>query len=109
MDYSVTVTPPAGYNRTDLVRHMLMQKKDGTMYLVLWHEISGADISVTPVKELTHPNIPVRVNFGQDVTYSAVFTWDNNGNMSRNDVTISNRNFSMNIQDRITVLRFRKM
>jgi len=65
LDYALTVTPAPGYDRTQYVHHLLMQKRDGTFYLALWHEIGGEDTSTTPPRQITIPLMPTTITFGQ--------------------------------------------
>ena len=74
LDYSIRVTPPSGYSRTQYIRNMLFQKRDGTFWIVLYHEIAntastnpdGSDIPGT-TRSISHPDIPVTITFGTPI------------------------------------------
>jgi len=46
---------------TSGVDHLLMEKSDGTFYLLLWHEISV--YSTTNGTDITNPDVSVTINF----------------------------------------------
>jgi hypothetical protein len=45
LDFGLNVSAVGDYDRTDYVHHLLLQKPDGLLLLLLWHEISAEDVS----------------------------------------------------------------
>ncbi|HWI56936.1 MAG TPA: hypothetical protein VNZ22_06905, partial [Bacillota bacterium] len=82
LDYTLRVTPPTGYNRTQYVRHLLFQKRDGTFWLALYHEIANSSNHTAdgkelpgPTRSLTHPDMPVTISFGPGVSLAKAETF----------------------------------
>ncbi|PSB33810.1 hypothetical protein [Chlorogloea sp. CCALA 695] len=105
LDYTLTVTPPTGYNRTQYVHSTLLQKATGTFYLVLWHEISNNDITVTPARTITPPAMPTKVTLTTPIRSATLSTWDDAGNRTESSVAISNKTVSVNVTDKVTILK----
>jgi hypothetical protein len=45
LNFSLSVSAVGSYDRTQYVHHLLLQKPNGTLLLLVWHEISAEDIS----------------------------------------------------------------
>jgi hypothetical protein len=105
LDYTLNVTPPPGYNLTQYVHNLLLQKRDGTFYLVLWHEISDADISSTPVREVQPPAMPTTVTLNTRISSAQVYSLDDSGNMSSAAATINNNTISLNVTDKAMIVK----
>ncbi len=105
LDYTLTVTPPPGYNLTQYVHNLLLQKRDGTFYLVLWHEISDADISSTPTREIKPPAMPTTVTLNTPISSARVYSLNDSGSMSSTAATINNNTISLNVTDKAMVVR----
>ena len=58
LNFTLTISPVGSYNRTDYVHHLLLQKPNGTLLLLIWHEISGEDTSVRPYRQVYPPQMP---------------------------------------------------
>jgi hypothetical protein len=69
LGYSLNITMPPGYTRTNYLRSVVFQKRDGSFWLVLYHEIAsssfytsnGLAISGT-ARDIIHPNVIVTAN-----------------------------------------------
>lgn len=105
LDYTVTVTPPSGYNRTQYVHNLLLQKSTGIYYLVLWHEISNNDTTVTPARTINPPAMPTKLTFKTPIKGAMISTWDDAGNRKESSIGISNNTISVNATDKVTVLK----
>ena len=111
--YSISVAPPNGYSRTQYVRSMLMQKSDGTFYLVLYHEIgnsSAYDTNGTALtgtnREIFPPDMPTTVTLPAGVISSAsLYAYDSNWQMRPTAIAINNNKISLNVPDKVIVLR----
>ncbi len=105
LDYTLTVTPPTGYNRTQYVHNLLLQRASGSFYLALWHEISNNDISSTPARVINPPAMPTQVKFNTPVSGAWLTTWDDAGNKSEVPIAITNQTVSLNVGDKVAILK----
>ena len=112
LDYTLQINPPSGYNRTQYVRHMLFQKRDGTFWLVLYHEIADSSSATAdgkningPTRELTHPEMPMVITFGPTVKLARAETFlpQNSTNIV---ATLSQpRELKLNVPDQVLLLK----
>ncbi len=105
LDYTLTVTPPSGYNRTQYVHSLLLQKTDSAFYLVLWHEISNSDNSVTPTRIIDPPTMPTKVTINTPISRASIFSLNDAGNKTEVDIAISNKTISVGVTDKVTILK----
>lgn len=108
LDYALTVKPPAGYDHTKYVHHLLLQKRDGTFYLVLWHEISNNDISSTPSREITPPAMPTKLTLKTPIRSARVYSLNDSGSMSSKAATITKNTISLNVTDKAMIVKLTK-
>ncbi len=104
LDYTITVNPPAGYNRTQYVHSVLLQKQNGKFYLALWHEISNNDISKSPAREITPPSMPTTISFKTPISSAIVYSLQKDGSMSSAPFSINNNTISINAEDRVKII-----
>jgi len=106
LDYALTVTPPTGYNRTQYVHSLLLQKGDGKFYLALWHEISNSDHSTTPTREITPPAMPTKVTLNTPIKTFNLSTWNDLGNMTTSSSqNVQNKTINVNVTDKVMVIQ----
>ena len=105
LDFTRIVNPPSGYNLTSFVHHLLLQKRDGSFYLVLWHEISNNDISSKPSREINPPPMPTKLTFMTPLSSATVYSLDDSGNMSISAATISNNEINLNVTDKAMIVK----
>lgn len=106
LDYTLTVTPPTGYNRTQYVHSLLLQKGDGKFYLVLWHEISNGDHSGNPTREIAPPAMPTKVTLATPIKTFNFSTWDDAGNMTvSSSQRVQNNAINVNVTDKLTIIK----
>jgi hypothetical protein len=107
LDYTLNVNPPAGYSRTQYVHDLVLQKRNGDFYLVLWHEISNNDISTSPKREITPPPMPTKLTLTTPISSSAtVYSLDNLGNMSESAVTMNDDNtLNLDVTDKAMIVK----
>jgi hypothetical protein len=55
---NITAVAVGAFNRTDYVHHLLLEKPNGTLLLLLWHEISDEDTSTHPHRQIYPPRMP---------------------------------------------------
>ncbi len=77
--YSMT-DPSAGKNGSD-IRHVLLQKSDGTFYLALWRaeSIATPGTGNTPPKDVNVPDQPLSVTFNQPVASAQTYRPSSDG------------------------------
>lgn len=73
LDYALTVSPVGDYTRTKYVHHLLLQKSDGTFYLLLWHEISDEDANVSPHRQISPPDMPAVLTLPPAIRHARLF------------------------------------
>lgn len=105
LDYTLAVNPPTGYNRTQYVHHLLLQKQDGNFYLVLWHEISNGDTSSTPVRAIAPPPMPTKVKLNTPISSATIYSLDDSGKMSSRAATISKNTISLDVGDKVRIIK----
>lgn len=83
------------------LNHLLLEKSDGSFWLVLWLEVPSWD----PVKAAPVSVSPETVSLELPSTYPAptAYQFDINGNISR--TTLSGNPASLNISDQITIIQ----
>ena len=104
LNYGLNVNPPTGYDRTQYVHHLLLQKRDGTFYLVLWHEISNGDITSTPAREIAPPAMPIKLTLKTPIARARVYSWDDMGNLSSKLVPASSP-ISLIVPDKVMLVQ----
>jgi hypothetical protein len=107
LDYTLNVTPPSGYNRTQYVHSLLLQKSTGIYYLALWHEISNGDTTSTPVRTIDPPAMPTKVVLNTPIKGAMISTLDDAGKRTDKSVSISSNTISLNVTDKVTILKLR--
>ncbi|WP_009633689.1 hypothetical protein [Synechocystis sp. PCC 7509] len=105
LDFSLTVTPPAGYNRSQYVHSVLLQKTNGSFYLALWHDISNNDTTVTPPRSIEHPAMPTKINLNTRISRASTFVLDDAGNKIEGDIAVNNNTVSLNVTDKVTIIK----
>lgn len=104
LDYTMTVNPPEGYNRTQYVHSLLLQKRNGKFYLAIWHEISNNDISVSPAREINPPDMPTTITFKTPISSGTQYKLKEDGSMTSSAISINNNTISLNVKDRVKIL-----
>jgi len=105
LDYTLSVTPPEGYSLTQYVHNLLLQKQNGTFYLVLWHEISAGDITSVPVREITPPAMPTKIKLNTPISSARVYSLDDSGKMVSSAAKMSNNTISLDITDKAMIVK----
>lgn len=105
LGYNLSIKAPPNYEKTEYVHDLLLQKRDGNFYLVLWHEISNGDISATPVREINPPPMPTQVNLSTPIRNATIYTLDDAGNLTNKTASIKSNKISLNVTDKATVIK----
>ena len=95
----------ANYDRTQYVHHVLLQKRDRTFYLALWHEVSNNDTSVQPPREIQPPAMPVTLKLGQPIRTVAVYTLSENGSIATTPTRLTNNQLELKVPDRVMIVK----
>lgn len=103
LDYTLTVSSVGAYTRTQYVHHLLLQKSDGTFYLLLWHEISDEDASVNPHRQITPPDMPATVTLPATIKHARLFRpYENETGAA---VPITGGKIMLAVPDQVVVLK----
>ncbi len=94
LDY--TLSDPSGNSH-----QLLLQKSDGTFYLLLWQEISSWN--PTSFVEIINPDVTVTLTVPPTITSAA---WNRvNDNQTWTGATISSGNITLSVPDKIMIVR----
>ncbi|MUL35703.1 hypothetical protein [Gloeocapsopsis dulcis] len=105
LDYTLDVTPPQAYTREKYVKSLLLQKRDGDFYLVLWHDISNGDTTSTPVREIEPPPMPTQIQLNTPIANATVYSLDDLGNMSMYNATINGNTINVAVTDKAMMVK----
>ncbi len=103
LNYTLTVNPPSGYD-AQYVHHLLLQKRDGSFYLVLWNEISDDDITNSPPREIVPPDMPVTLTLKTPISSATVYSLDDSGAQSSTPMSASS-SLALNVSDKAMIVR----
>lgn len=105
LDYELSVTGPGAYYRTDFLHHLLLQKSDGDLYFLLWHEISCEDVSVVPHRELNHPDMSVVLAVEGAVKRAVIYRYDSSWDLQPEELRERGGAFELGVPDSVVVLK----
>ena len=103
LDFDLQVTPASGFDRTQYVHHLLLQKNNGDFYLLLWHEISNEDTKDTPHRQLNPPPMPATLTLPASIRSAALYA--PNENVSAKQLLIADRKIHLQIQDTVMIVQ----
>ncbi len=114
LDYALTVRPVmdykelgsgqvVNYDRTRYVHHLLLQKRDGDFYLLLWHEVSDEDGGFTPHRVVTPPALPTTVALPPSIRAATVYV--PNAGMAGTAAPIRGGQLTLNVPDEVMMVR----
>jgi hypothetical protein len=95
----------ANYDRTQYMHHLLLQKRDGSFYLALWHEISSYDQSADPPREIQPPDLPVTLTLQQPIRKTTLYTLNDNGSLASRSMELNKNQLKFNVPDRVIILK----
>jgi hypothetical protein len=112
LSYQITVNPPSGYNRTWYVRNLLLQKRSGTYYLVLWHEISDSSFEDTSgnmlsgtQRDIRPPAMPTTISLPSVTGNVTVYTYNTSTwQFTSSVVPVTSGQLSLNATDTLTII-----
>ncbi len=109
LDATIAVTAAPGYDPA-AVHHVALERPDGSVAVVLWHEVSSNDLTGLeesprrPVRELFHPPARVSVNLGEDTSGVRAFSLTDSGRGRRHGVERRGTSVALDVSDRLTLL-----
>ncbi len=103
LDINIQVTAVPGYDRTQYAHHLLLEKKNGDFYLLLWHEISEEDTKETPHRQLNPPALPAVVSFPPNIVSATVYT--PNDGMAGQTAPITNHALKLSVPDKVVLVK----
>lgn len=114
LDYTLTVNPVThyqeprskqilDYDRTRYVHHLLLQKRSGDFYLVLWHEVSDEDGGVSPHRLITPPAMPTTITLPTSIRAVSVFR-PNKDTVGR-PLSVHNGAIRLDVPDELMILK----
>lgn len=95
----------ANYDRTQYVHHLLLQKRDRTFYLALWHEISSYDTSTNPPREIEPPSMPATLKLNQPIRSATIYTLGTDGRLKTTPASLKNNQLELNVPDRVMLVK----
>jgi uncharacterized membrane protein YgcG len=103
-----TVRPGGGsdmvtFDRVEYVRHVLLGTKDGRRFVVLWHDISDADHSVTPAIVLTPPPMPTKLTVNAKFDHALLHSFDDKGVVTSKQISAAGA-IALDVPDRPLVV-----
>jgi hypothetical protein len=84
------------------LNHTLLQKRDGSFWLVLWSEQSSYNPAINLLTSVTPQSVTLRIN-GSAVAKQVV-QFDNTGNATTTNVTGSGSTLPLTINDQLTII-----
>lgn len=69
LDYTLSGAPST-------VHHLLLQKSDGTFYLILWQEVMSYNVNVTPHVDIVNATVPVQLTLNTAIRQADVYQPD---------------------------------
>lgn len=97
-------------DRTQYVHDLLLQKNNGTFYLLIWHEISdvaiysgGSKVTSTDV-ELNPASLTTEIKVPSDISTATVYKYDGQWQLRPTTVSIRSHSLTVTADDTITVV-----
>jgi hypothetical protein len=105
LDFEMQVGKVPGFDRTQYVHHLLLQKGNGEYCLLLWHEIALDDMTGIPYRRVPKaPPMPVSIKFSEPINRA---TLHDPGESTEPIQSFGEMGqIELGVPDRILVLRF---
>lgn len=116
LDYEITPHPVKDYrepnsgivttyDRPQDIHSLLLQKRDRSFYLALWHEVSSYDTSSNPPRLIQPPAIPVTLKLPESVRQVTLYTLELDGTLKSAAVKLTNRQIELTVPDRVAIVK----
>jgi hypothetical protein len=110
LSYGLAVRPAPGFGRTQYIHDLLLQKSNGTFYLLLWHEISDVAtrtkqgrLSSTDA-ELHPPPMDTAISLPPTIEKATVYTYDSQWRLRPSHVIPRPNTLKVSATDTISVI-----
>jgi hypothetical protein len=110
LSYGITVQAAPAFTRTQYVHDLLLQKSNGTFYLLLWHEISDVATRTKQGRlpstdvELNAPPMDTAISLPPTIEKATVYTYDSQWRLKPGRVTARPRTLRVPAADTISVI-----
>ena len=110
LSYGITVKPPAAFARTQYVHDLLLQKSNGTFYLLLWHEVSDVATRTKQGRlpssdvELHPPAMETTINLPPTIETATIYTYDPHWHLGPGAALARPRRLEISATDTISVI-----
>jgi hypothetical protein len=112
LTYSVEVSRNGAFDRTQYMHDLLLEKSNGDIYLLFWHEIAdvkkqnddGRTIN-GPAVDLHPLSLPVTFSFPESIVSAFLYTYDDKYNFMSRKVFLNYGKVAVNATDKISVLK----
>jgi hypothetical protein len=112
LDYTLSRVMPSGYTRSQYLRSLLLQKRDRTFWLVLYHEIAGSSFFTAPPnpqeiagvsRDIVHPDVTVNLTFTTPIAEAVLYRPNDSATAITN--YLAPQNLSIRVNDTPVVLK----
>ncbi len=105
LDFDMQVGKAPGFDRTQYVHHLLLQKGNGEYCLLLWHEIALDDMTAVPYRRVPKaPPMPVSIKFSEPINRATLHDPGESTEPIQSFGEVGQ--VELGVPDRILVLRF---
>jgi hypothetical protein len=111
LQYSLAVQANGAYTRTNYVHDLLLQKRDGTYYLLLWHEVSSAALAAPDGKayagtavDLHPPALTTTIALPSGIASASLYTYDSNWQLTSSPLELRSGRIVLPATDRVSVI-----
>lgn len=103
-DLELVVSPSGGFTRTGYAHELLLRAGDGTLCLLLWHEVAAEDISRRPYRRIRPPALRTEVRCSRPPHSARLYEYDARGQLREQPVQRQGRNLVVRAAERVSVL-----
>jgi hypothetical protein len=111
LQYTLTVQTKGSYTRINYVHDLLLQKSNGTYYLLLWHEISSAALADPQGKayegtavDLHPPALTTTVKLPEYIASAGLYTYNADWDLKRIELPILSGAIAVDATDQVSVI-----
>lgn len=112
LTYTETVEANGSFTKTEYVHDLLLQKADGSFYLLLWHEVSDECMECTHgnwVKndntELHPPALRTTITVPASIKSAVLYTYDSTWNLQPSNLPIVHGHMTVDASDKLSVIK----
>src|SRR5690606_30100682 len=97
------------WDRAQDVHHLLLQGRKDEFLLMLWHEVSNEDISVTPHRQIDPPPRKVHVTFAQPVTEPIIYQYGIDWRLVPSRIALTRKgSLELMVDDQLMIVRLKQ-